>query len=356
MTKITIIGGGKIGATAAFMLHQGNRFEVTLSDLDPNLLKEAAKDGIHTVVADVKNEKQLLDLLEPSDMVLSACPYFLNVAIATAAKKTHTHYFDLTEDVRTTNAIRELAKDAEVSFMPQCGLAPGFISIAAYDLSKSFDTLESVHLRVGALPQYPVNRLKYNLTWSTNGLVNEYCNPCDAIVGGKRVEVAPMEGYERFSAGGTEYEAFNTSGGLASLAEVLEGKVQSLDYKTVRYPGHRDLMQFLLDDLGYAKQKDKLVTLLDKELPFAPQDKVLVFITVSGLINGRYTQKVFTRTIYNQQVATKEMTAIQVTTAGSACAVIDLHATGRLATKGFIRQEDVGLSMLMESPFARFYK
>ena len=356
MTKITIIGGGKIGATVAFMLHQNNRFEVTLCDVNPTLLADSAKQGIRTVVADVQNEKELQTLLEPSDMVLSACPYFLNVQIAKAAKTTHTHYFDLTEDVSATNSIRELAESADVSFMPQCGLAPGFISIAAYDLCKQFDSLEAVHLRVGALPQYPVNRLKYNLTWSTNGLVNEYCNPCDAIVNGKRMMVAPLEGYERFIAGGTDYEAFNTSGGLASLAEVLEGKVQSLNYKTVRYPGHRDLMQFLLDDLGFARDKDKLVTLLDKQLPFAPQDKVLVFITVSGLIKGRYTQKVFTRTIYNQEVSGKQMTAIQVTTAGSASAVIDLHAAGKLPTKGFIKQEDVELADLMRSDFARFYK
>lgn len=356
MTKVLIIGGGKIGAAAAFMLHQYDRFNVTLSDVDPALLKEAASEGIHSVQADVKNEEELCNLMEPNDMVLSACPYFLNVAIAKAAKKTHTHYFDLTEDVGVTRAIRELAEGADVSFMPQCGLAPGFISIAAYDLCRQFDQLDTVQLRVGALPQYPVNRLKYNLTWSTNGLVNEYCNPCDAIVGGKRIQVVPMEGYERFLSDGIDYEAFNTSGGLSALAEVLEGKVEALDYKTVRYPGHRDLMQFLLQDLGFARRKDKLVELLDNELPFAPQDKVLVFITVSGLIKGRFTQKVFTRTILNQEVAGKAMTAIQVTTAGSACAVLDLHAQGKLPVKGFVKQEDVRLSEMMQSEFVRFYK
>lgn len=355
MTKVIIIGGGKIGATAAFMLHQHDRFDVTLSDVNPALLENAAKDGIQTVQADVQDARQLCSVMEQNDMVLSACPYFLNVQIAQAAKKTHTHYFDLTEDVTATNTIRGLAQGADVSFMPQCGLAPGFISIAANDLCKQFDRLETVRLRVGALPQYPVNRLKYNLTWSTNGLVNEYCNACDAIVAGVRTQVAPLEGYERFLADGIDYEAFNTSGGLSALAEVLDGKVQALDYKTVRYPGHRDLMQFLLDDLGFKGRREKLVELLDQELPFTPQDKVLVFITVSGHIEGRFTQKVFTRTIYNQQVAGKDLTAIQVTTAGSACAVLDLHAQGKLPAKGFIRQEDVQLSELMQSDFARFY-
>ena len=356
MTKVIIIGGGKIGAAAAFMLHQHDRFDVTLSDVNPVLLEMAAMEGIKTVQANVEDENALSKLLKPFDMVLSACPYFLNVKIAGAAAKTHTHYFDLTEDVATTKAIRQMAQGAAVSFMPQCGLAPGFISIAAYDLCQQFDSLQSVRLRVGALPQYPVNRLKYNLTWSTNGLVNEYCNPCDAIVDGKRTQVLPMEGLEHFMADGIDYEAFNTSGGLSALAEVLDGKVGSLDYKTVRYPGHRDLMQFLLDDLGFKAHREKLVELLDNTLPFTPKDKVLVFITVSGQIKGRFTQKVFTRTIYNQEVAGKELTAIQVTTAGAVCAVMDLHAAGKLPQKGFIRQEQVALPDLMVSDFVRFYK
>lgn len=356
MTKVMIMGGGKIGATAAFMLHQDTRFQVSLSDINPDLLKAANKDGIHTVQVDVKDDTSLDAALAAQDMVLSACPYFLNVRIAAAAKRTATHYFDLTEDVAATRAIREMAEGAEVSFMPQCGLAPGFISIAAHELCKEFDELKSVRLRVGALPQHPVNRLGYNLTWSTNGLVNEYCNACDAIVEGRRTEVMALEGYERFMTGGIDYEAFNTSGGLASLAEVLDGKVQSLDYKTVRYPGHRDLMAFLLDDLGFRKRKEELVALLDREIPFTPQDKVLVFITVSGLIAGRATQRVFTRTIYNQEVAGKQLTAIQVTTAGSACAVVDLHAQGKLPQNGFIRQEDVALAALMSSNFASCYR
>jgi len=350
------MGGGKIGAAAAFMLHQHDRYDVTLSDINPDLLTLAAKDGIKTIPADVEDENTLQLLLEPFDMVLSACPYFLNVKIASAAAKAHTHYFDLTEDVATTKAIRQIAQNAPVSFMPQCGLAPGFISIAAYDLCKQFDTLHDVRLRVGALPQYPVNRLKYNLTWSTNGLVNEYCNACDAIVDGRRTLVPAMEGLEHFMAGGIEYEAFNTSGGLSQLAEVLEGKVKTLDYKTVRYPGHRDLMQFLLVDLGIKARRPQLVELLDNTLTFRPQAKVLVFITVSGMIGARFTQKVFSRTIYNQVVAGKELTAIQVTTAGAVCAVMDLHDAGKLPQKGFIRQEEVDLQALMASDFVRFYK
>ncbi len=356
MTNIIIIGGGKIGETAAFLLHHSGNYKVTIADANLASLKKIAEEGINTISLDVNNTELLENAMQKMDVVLSACPYFLNVQIATAAAKTSTHYFDLTEDVAATHSIREIAKDAEVSFMPQCGLAPGFISIAAYDLTKAFDELHTVKLRVGALPQYPTNSLKYNLTWSTNGLINEYCNPCDAIVAGKRKDVAPLEGYEKFSLDGVEYEAFNTSGGLASLAEVLEGKVQNLDYKTARYPGHCAIMKVLLFELNFANKRELLRDILEEALPFAPQDLVLIFIAVTGKINGRFVEKVFTKKIFNQNVHGKDFTAIQLTTAGSACAAIDLKVNGKLAKKGFIRQEEVKLEDLMKSNFARFYK
>src|SRR5690606_1904430 len=140
---------------------------------------------------------------------------------------TGTHYFDLTEDVHATKTIMELAKDAKTAFMPQCGLAPGFIGIAARSLAARFDSVREVKMRVGALPEFPTNSLKYNLTWSVDGLVNEYCHPCEAIRNGRLQLVQPMEGLEHFSLDGVEYEAFNTSGGLGTLCDTLSGKVET---------------------------------------------------------------------------------------------------------------------------------
>ncbi len=146
--------------------------------------------------------------------------------------------------------------------MPQCGLAPGFIGIVAHDLAKRLDDVREVKMRVGALPEFPTNALKYNLTWSIDGLINEYCQPCEAIRDGRTQWVQPLEGVEHFSLDGTEYEAFNTSGGLGTLCETLAGKVETLDYKSVRYPGHRDLMKFLLDDLRMSTDRDGLKAML----------------------------------------------------------------------------------------------
>ena len=111
----------------------------------------------------------------------------------------------------STRRVRALAVGASTAFIPQCGLAPGFVSIVAFDMTRHFESLDSVKLRVEALPQYPSNALNYNLTWSTDGIINEYCEPCEAIVNGVRREVQPLEELEEFSLDGVTYEAFNLS-------------------------------------------------------------------------------------------------------------------------------------------------
>ena len=232
--------------------------------------------------------------------MLSAAPFHLTVKIAEAALAAGVHYLDLTEDVASTKRIRELAHGARTAFIPQCGLAPGFISIVAADLARSFDTLDSVRMRVGALPAYPSNALNYNLTWSTDGVINEYIEPCEAIVDGKLTTVPALEEREEFSLDGVLYEAFNTSGGLGTLAETLAGQVRTLNYRTIRYPGHAAIMKALLHDLRLADRRDVLKDILERAVPATMQDVVIVFVTVSGMKDGRLLQNTWARKIYSQ--------------------------------------------------------
>src|SRR6202012_626453 len=146
----------------------------------------------------------------------------------------------------------------------------------AQDLARHFDRLDSVRLRVGALPLYPSNALNYNLTWSTDGVINEYLQPCEAIVDGVLREVPALEELEEFSLDGVRYEAFNTSGGLGTLCETLRGKVRSLNYRTVRYPGHCAIMMALLNDLRLRDRRDVLKDILENSLPATLQDVVVV--------------------------------------------------------------------------------
>ena len=191
--KIGIVGAGKVGGTIATLL-ESCKFckSVALADARANIDLTGLKKS-KFVQVDVKEAASLAAFVKGVDAIVSAAPYFLNKTIASACAKAGVSYFDLTEDVEVTKSVRRIARGASKAFVPQCGLAPGFISIAANELTKHFDELRSIKLRVGALPQHPNNVLKYSLTWSTEGLINEYGNPCQSVIDGKVVDAAPKQ-------------------------------------------------------------------------------------------------------------------------------------------------------------------
>src|SRR5918997_6123109 len=355
MNSILVIGAGKIGSTIADMLFETGDYAVTVADVSAEALAAVARDGIATVRLDFGDAVALQAALKGHDAVLSAAPYHLTGHVAQAARLADVHYFDLTEDVATTRMVKELASGATTAFVPQCGLAPGFISIVAHDIARRFDRLDTVRLRVGALPQYPSNALSYNLTWSTDGVINEYIERCEAIVDGKLREVPAMEEREEFSLDGVRYEAFNTSGGLGTLCETLEGQVRNLNYKTIRYPGHCELMRVLLNDLGLRRRREVLKDILENAVPSTLQDVVIVFVTVTGERGGRHVQETYARNIYGQTVAGTPRTAIQVTTAAGICAMLDLLVAGKLPRQGFVRPGEIHLNTLLANPFRRVY-
>ena len=354
--KVAIVGAGLIGHTIAHMLRETGDYEVVAFDRDAHALEKLAAEGIPTERVDSADSNAIRAAITGFDALVNALPYYLAVNVAAAAKAAGVHYFDLTEDVRATHAIRSLADGATHAFMPQCGLAPGFIGIAAHELANRFSELREVKMRVGALPEFPTNALKYNLTWSVDGLINEYCQPCEAIRDARTQWVQPLEGLEHFSLDGTEYEAFNTSGGLGTLCETLSGRVESLDYKSVRYPGHRDLIKFLLEDLRLSTDRDTLKSIMRRAVPSTSQDVVLIFVTVTGMRDGQLVQDVFTRKIFAKTVCGVPMSAIQITTAGAMCAVLDLFREGKLPQQGFVRQEQVSLRDFLANRFGQLYE
>jgi saccharopine dehydrogenase-like NADP-dependent oxidoreductase len=354
--RIALLGAGHIGQTIARLLAGSGDYQVTVFDRSAAALAHAAGPGIATQVCDTEDATALRTALRGHGAVVNALPYHLAVATATAAREARCHYFDLTEDVAATRAIMALAEGATTAFMPQCGLAPGFIGIVAHHLAQGFEELHDVKMRVGALPAFPTNALKYNLTWSVDGLVNEYCHPCEAIHDGARIDMLPLEGLEHFSLDGTEYEAFNTSGGLGTLCTTLEGRVRSLDYKSVRYPGHCALMKMLLEDLRMKDDQATLKAILKRAVPATMQDVVLVFVTVSGLRGGSLVQEVFARKIFADRSEANPLSAIQITTAAGICAAVDLFGQGTLPQRGFIRQEQVALPAFLANRFGAAYQ
>lgn len=358
MHRVLLLGAGKIGSAISKFLASTGDFEVTVGDIDQGMLDRLPAGLKATKLRlDVSKHSELVAAMQGKHTVISACSYVVNPGIARACLEAGCSYFDLTEDVATTRTVRELSAKARPGqiFMPQCGLAPGFISVVAAHLTQPFDSLDEVRMRVGALPIYPTNNLKYNLTWSTDGLINEYCNPCEAIRDTTRTELMPLEGLEHFSLDGLDYEAFNTSGGLGTLCETLDGKLRTLDYKTVRYPGHRDLVKFLAEDLRLAHRRDLFKDILEHAVPMTLQDVVLVFVTVTGKVGGRLMQRTDSRKIYHADVLGEHWSAIQITTAAGMCTVVDLHREGKLPSQGFAKQEQVGLDAFLANRFGRYY-
>ena len=358
MHRVLLLGAGKIGRMITRFLKETGDYQVTVADYDQNALDRlTSSDGVPVAKVDASDADELDRVMQDQDTVISALSFRFNPLVAERALKNDLSYFDLTEDVETTRAVRKIGEKAGKGqiFMPQCGLAPGFISIVAWHLTKQFDTLETVHMRVGALPQFPTGQMKYNLTWSTDGLINEYCNPCEAIQEGARIEALPLEGLEHFSLDGVRYEAFNTSGGLGTLCETLDTRTRELNYKTIRYPGHRDLMFFLVNELRMNERREMFKDLLESSVPITFQDVVVTFCTVTGMRNGNLVQMSDARKVYAAEIDGERWSGIQITTAAGICTAVDLHVAGELPNSGFVRQEDVDFDVFLANRFGKHY-
>lgn len=390
--RALVLGGGKVGKSVAELLlacGEGN-YAVTLADRDAANLRLADENlarlrslvphkvDFTTRPVDAQDKSQVRAALTGHDYVICMLPFNLVGGVADMANELGVHYFDVTEDVEATDAVAAIAartgRDApRVALVPQCGLAPGYIAISAYDVSRGFSEIHDLTLRVGALPQYTTKPLKYNVTWSAAGVVNEYCEPCNVMLGGKPVKVPAMEGLEHFSFEGIDYEAFYTSGGVGSLIDTLaaEGRTMqesNIAYKTIRYPGHRDLMKFLLEDLRLGVEHAKpsvngrvfdralAVDLLEHAVARTLQDVVVVFINCVGVRNGQREQVNFRRTIHATPLFGRIWPAIELTTAAGVCAMVDLHRTGKLRQTGLVKQEDCSLTEFNNTVFGTAYE
>jgi saccharopine dehydrogenase-like NADP-dependent oxidoreductase len=356
MPRVLVLGAGKIGSLVACLLSEEGRYDVHLGDLTLDATKHLVEDlGLSRVtpaVLDVRQADALMTYLtaHPVDAIVSSLPYFCNPTVAELALQHGCHYFEVTAQIRA------MSEGAAKAFMPQCGLAPGFISIVTHDLMTHFETLDHVKMRVGALPVHPSNALKYSLTWSTDGLINEYGNLCYGIEGGRKIPLQPLEGYETIELDGLLYEAFNTSGGLGTLADSYVGRVNTMNYKTLRYPGHCEKIHLLMKDLRLNEDRKTLKRVLEHAIPQTLQDVVLIYASVTGTKEGELFEESYVKKVYPQCIKGKLWSAIQVTTASSVCCVMDLVLTQSPARRGFVTQESILLKDFLANDFGVYYR
>jgi Saccharopine dehydrogenase and related proteins len=349
MKKIAVIGLGKVGSLVATLLND----LFTVTGVDQKQPVDSLPFKVET--GDIKDAAFLDTFLSTQDAVVSCLPYNLNLPVANAAFKAGIHYFDLTEDVPTTTAIRKMAETSKGVMAPQCGLAPGFIGIVGADLCHRFTKLRDVELRVGALPRYPNGLMGYSFTWSPAGVINEYINDAEVIHNGVRKMVPSLDGIEMINIEGQEFEAFSTSGGLGTLCETLEGKVDTLNYKTIRYPGHARLMRFLLYELILKDKRELVEEILTEAKPPVREDVVYVYAVVEGWKGTELAREEFYEAYHPITIHGKEWRAISWTTAASVAAVVEMVANGMLPQKGFIKQEEIPFDAFLKTQNGGLY-
>ena len=238
---------------------------------------------------------------------------------------------------------------------PQCGLAPGFVGIVGAHLIDQFETCRSCRMRVGALPQHPSGLMGYSFNWSPEGVVNEYLNDCEVLEDGEIKWVSPMEWREKIYIGGVELEAFTTSGGLGTMCQTYHGRVPNIDYKTMRYPGHMELMNFFFHELLMRERRQEAGEILVHAKPPVDDDIVYIHVSAEGMTDGRLNRREFVRAYKPMELAGKPRTAIAWTTASSVVAIIEMARDGDLPATGFLKQEDVPLKAFLAKKAGKIF-
>ncbi|MBC7898987.1 MAG: saccharopine dehydrogenase NADP-binding domain-containing protein [Saprospiraceae bacterium] len=356
--KILVLGAGRMGHGAAYdLVHNSPDVEtVTVVDFDLGKAEQvAASVGTSRIEArqlDAANYEAVVSFMRGHDSVISCVNYWYNESLSRAAIETGANFCDLGGNnyvVDEQLALDAEAKAAGINIIPDCGLAPGMVSILAMHGANRFDTLDEIHIRVGGLPQNPQPPLDYQLVFSVEGLINEYIETARVIRNGEILEVNSMTELESLSFENFPLlEAFQTSGGTSTLPDTFLGKVRELDYKTIRYAGHCEKFKTMID-LGlcssdeivadYIKVKPRKVfgELLQKHLPADGPDYVLVRLEFVGKRNGE--TKLFRYDIVDKQDEQTGLSAMMRTTAFPASIIAQMMARGDVLERGATPQE-----------------
>jgi lysine 6-dehydrogenase len=356
--KILVLGAGRMGHGAVYdLVHNSPAVEsVTVADFDlkkaEQIVEAVGTDRVKAHHIDVSNYSDVVELMKKHDSAISCVNYWYNAELSKAAIETNTNFCDLGGNnyiVDEQLAMDEAAKNAEINIIPDCGLAPGMVSILAMHGAKRFDEVKEIHIRVGGLPQHPKTLLEYQLIFSVEGLINEYIEAARVIRDGKISEVESMTEIESLEFEGfPPLEAFQTSGGTSTLPDTFLGKIKELDYKTIRYAGHCEKFKTMID-LGLCSSEEVLIdyqkvtprkvlaNLLTTYLPADEPDYVLVRLEFVGTKNGETKKLRFD--IVDKQDETTGLSAMMRTTAFPASIIAQMMASGDVLMRGATPQE-----------------
>jgi lysine 6-dehydrogenase len=366
--KYVVFGAGMMGSAVAYDLATaGPEDEIVLTDISPEKAARAARaisPAVTPLGLDVGNDRLVRAALQGAAVAVSAVSYAVNVPLTRAAIDARVPLVDLGGNNDIVQQQRGMHADAlrrGVTIVPNTGLAPGLVNILAMTGVQELETTEEIHLRVGGLPLHPRPPLNYQIVFSPEGLLNEYVERATVLRDGRIQEVDSLTGLEtiEFPPPFGTLEAFATSGGVSLLPELLAGKVRTLDYKTIRYPGHCEKFKTLLD-LGFASSeplqagsslrthRELFIDLLGKKLDFREPDVVLLRATITGRTAGRRTT--ITYECIDHYDPHRAMTAMMRTTAFPSAVIARMLAQGTIATPGVLPPESCvpGNAMIAE--------
>jgi len=355
--KIAVIGSGLMGRAVVYDLARAENMEkVGLFDFDADLADEVARSFGNNITTagkiDAGDEDAIAGILNDYDACVSAVTYKYNPGLTRAAIRSHTHFFDLGGNNDAVNAqfdMKDEAESADVLVIPDCGLAPGMVSILAAAGVAEFDKVSSLKIRVGGLPQNPRPPLNYQMVFSSEGLINEYWEPAVILEGGRKKTVNPMSGLEELEFDGIgNLEAFYTSGGTSTLPDTYKDKIDFLDYKTIRYPGHCVLFKTMLEiGLGSRSEvrigdvsvrpRQVLKKVLEKNLSYNDPDMVLVRLIFEG--EKDKTSRKLTYEIVDRQDSRSGLTAMMRTTSFPVAIIAWMTTSGVIKHRGVVPQE-----------------
>jgi len=359
MSKIAIVGAGRVGTAAAKILLNTTDNEVVLIDTS-----EEALTAAYTACADI-GRPEYLEALNPTmpletftaynreqleatlkscgvDLVMNTAPFDITPMIAEVALKCGCHYVDFTEDAVASAAVRDLSV-SRVTFVPQTGLAPGLVSYVGLSLFKELQEPSRLDLRVGALPQISFGPGNYAITWSPEGLVNEYLKPSYQKVQGMIEEVPSLDDHETLVVNGVQYEGFTTSGGCGNL-DSYEG-IPSVQYKSLRFPGHLEYIQKLL---GKVDGEFEDAVLLFKNTFQRTRDDLVVLVAHASDIHGNSASA----GLHFYPADELGITALELTTAGTGCAIVEL-ILGEHVDAGILNAGQIPFEALMSTSAMR---
>ncbi len=360
MMKILVLGAGMMGRAIAFDLSRFSPVDtIILGEKDRKTRLSANRflqgTGVKLLTMNAENPQGIKRVVQKGDIIVSALPYIYNYTLAQLAIQTKTHFIDLGGNntiVQNERRLFSKAKKNKVTIIPDSGLAPGLASIITRDVVDHLDTVDSVRLRVGGLPQSPKPPLNYQIVFSPYGLINEYIENALILNKGKILSKKSMTEVESLSFPkpfGT-MEAFLTSGGCSTLPYTYRHTIQYLDYKTIRYPGHCEKINAILS-LGFAEEqkincagqmvspRDVFASLLLKKIPTTGEDVVLLKVLSTGIRQGK--KRIRDYLLIDSYDTKNHVTAMMRTTGYPVAITAQMIADGTIQERGVFCPEEI---------------